>query len=56
MKHSEAHSLLEELRQDIKASRLDPHMQNYMEGLIECLEQYLSRIYVMLPSVVDENQ
>ena len=57
MKHSEAIDFLEELRQDIKSSRLGPYIQIYLEGLVDCLIQYLSQVYVLLPAVLeDENR
>jgi hypothetical protein len=54
MKHSEALNFLEELKKDIKASRLGPYIQIYLEGLIDCIIQYLSQVYILLPAVIED--
>ena len=47
---------LQILKEDIGASPLTPVLKSYMIGLVNCLEQYLPHLYVMLPRVVDESE
>lgn len=50
----QAVSALNEIKEDIGASRLTPLLQSYMIGLVLCLEQYLEHLYIMLPAVIEE--
>ncbi len=43
------------LKEDIGASPLTPVLKSYMIGLVNCLEQYLPHLYLMLPRVIEED-
>jgi hypothetical protein len=42
------------LKEDIGASPLTPVLKSYMIGLVNCLEQYLPHLYIMLPRVIED--
>lgn len=47
---------LQQLKNDIGASRLTDLRKSYMIGLVLCLEQYLEHLYIMLPVVREDGR